>query len=69
MTASLFGDLNDLRQEMRKGAFTWLLVRGILGVLLGLLLLFFPLASGVGIATAVGIIIGIIIVIMKQSGE
>jgi uncharacterized membrane protein HdeD (DUF308 family) len=44
---------------MRKGAFTWLLTRGILGVLLGLLLFFFPLASGAGIATAVGIVIGL----------
>lgn len=44
---------------MRKGAFTWLLVRGILGILLGLLLLFAPIASGTAIAIMVGIGIGI----------
>lgn len=43
---------------MRKGAFTWLLTRGILGVLLGLLLLFAPIGSGVAIAILVGIAIG-----------
>jgi uncharacterized membrane protein HdeD (DUF308 family) len=59
MTSSLFDDLGELRHTMRKGAFAWLLTRGILGVLLGLLLFFFPLASGAGIATAVGIIIGL----------
>ncbi|MGO1320324.1 MAG: DUF308 domain-containing protein [Galactobacter sp.] len=59
MTSSpLFADLDEFRDHLRKGAFTWLLTRGILGVLLGLLLFLFPLASGAGIATAVGLIIG-----------
>ncbi|MGO3151743.1 MAG: DUF308 domain-containing protein [Galactobacter sp.] len=60
MTSSpLFEDLKEFRDHLRKGAFAWLLTRGILGVLLGLLLFFFPLASGTGIATAIGVIIGI----------
>jgi uncharacterized membrane protein HdeD (DUF308 family) len=64
MTSSpLFEDLDEFREDLRKGAFAWLLTRGILGVLLGLLLFFFPLASGTGIAIAVGVIIGIWLVL------
>lgn len=61
--STAYDPIDDLSASIRQAGFTWLLVRGILGILLGLVLFFAPAIGGIALATVVVVALAIWLVL------